>query len=88
MLYMKNATSMIVKLMLLLAVCFLLVSNVAWSFSKTDNQKAMEFAEQQSNGKAIGAKFIQKGNKQGYKVRIIKDGKVRHLFIALEQLQN
>ena len=82
----KTINSLVLTLVVTISV--MLMADPVVAFSKTDNQKAMEYAEQQSDGKAIGAKFITKGKKKGYKVRIIKDGKISHLFIALEQLQN
>jgi len=64
-------------------VCLLFMSSSAFALVKTDNQKAMDAAEKQTNGKAIGAKFLQKGEKKGYKVRIFKEGKVSHVFIPI-----
>jgi len=76
----------------LCVVSFLLLSNLSWALSKegetkTENQKAMYIAEERSKGKAIGAKLVQKGNRKGYRVRILKNGKITHLFIPLIQLR-
>jgi len=51
------------------------------------SQKAMKIAESQTNGKAVGSKYVQEGKKIGYKVRILKDGKVSHVFVAIEKVQ-
>lgn len=51
------------------------------------SQKAMKIAEQQTQGKAVKTKYFESGNKKGYKVRILKNGNVSHVFISLAQLK-
>lgn len=51
------------------------------------SQKAMKIAESQTQGKAVSTKFVQEGGREGYKVRILKDGKISHIFISLSQVQ-
>ncbi len=73
----------------------LLLGVLSMSFMSADimasggnnSQQAMKVAEQQTKGKAVSSKFIQQGEKKGYKVRILKGGKVSHVFISLTQLQ-
>jgi hypothetical protein len=72
-----------ITFLLLLLFC----SNNASAAEMNDSQKAMQVAENTTQGKAIGAKFIQKGKLKGYKVRIMKDGKISHVFVSLQQLQ-
>ena len=51
-----------------------------------DSQKAMKLAETQTDGKAVSSKYVQEGDKTGYKVRILKDGNVSHVFISLDSI--
>ena len=51
------------------------------------SQKAMKVAEGKTQGKAVSSKFMQQGGKKGYKVRILKGGKISHIFISLDQVQ-
>ena len=51
------------------------------------SQKAMKLAEKQTNGKALKTKYFEQGNKKGYKVRILKEGKISHVFIGLNRLK-
>ena len=67
-------------------ILLLVISSQTFAAKMNDSQKAMNIAESITKGKAIGAKLIQKGDQKGYKVRIMKQGKVSHVFISLQQL--
>lgn len=69
-------------------VAFLLAfsGNVyAQGMSRAD--KAMNIAENATGGQALGVRFVDKPNRKGYRVRILKNGKVSHIFIALRELR-
>lgn len=49
--------------------------------------QAMQMAERETQGKSISARFIQTEKRRGFRVRVLKDGKVKHVFIAASRLQ-
>lgn len=73
---------------IVLAVCLMSQPALAQSAgSPQAKQRAMQIAEQRTNGKSLGARFINSEGKRGYRVRVFKDGKVRHVFIPLAALR-
>lgn len=66
---------------------FMFSSSPTFAEQAGASQKAMKIAEQQTQGKAVNTKYFEQGDKKGYKVRILKDGKVSHIFINLSQLK-
>ena len=54
-----------------------------------ENSKAiaMQLAEQQTNAKAVRAKFKKTANSSGFRVRLMKDGKVIHTFIPMQRIK-
>ena len=81
------ARSIASSILLLSVLSMSFISVEVMAASGNDSQQAMKIAEQQTKGKAVSSKFIQQGEKKGYKVRILKGGKVSHIFISLKQLQ-
>ena len=71
----------------LIMVLFMFNSSPAFSQQVSASQKAMKMAEQQTQGKAVKTQYFDQGNKKGYKVRILKDGKVSHVFISLARIK-
>lgn len=65
----------------------LLFSTQLFAEEVDDSQKAMQIAQSMSKGKAIGAKFVNREKRKGYKVRLIHKGKIRHIFISLQELK-
>lgn len=76
----------LVAMLLTLFSFYFLVGSSAYAQSANSSQKAMKLAESQTKGKAVNTKFVDKDGKQGYKVRILKDGKVSHVYISLQQI--
>ena len=66
---------------------FMFSSSPTFAEQANASQKAMKIAEQQTQGKAVNTKYFEQGGQKGYKVRILKDGKVSHIFISLSQLK-
>jgi len=79
----------IMSVILLLGAALLDTTTDSTALAKNgqSSQKAMKLAEQQTNGKALKTKYFEKGNKKGYKVRILKEGKISHVFISLNKLK-
>lgn len=77
-----------VMLTMLLAMSLMAQPALAQSQGNAQaKQRAMQIAEQRTNGKSLGARFINRDGKSGYRVRVFKDGKVRHVFIAMAALR-
>jgi len=47
---------------------------------------AMQIAEQQTQGKAVRAQYKETANKSGFRVRLLKNGKVIHTFISMQRI--
>lgn len=47
---------------------------------------AMQIAEQQTQGKAVRAQYRETSNKAGFRVRLLKNGKVIHTFISMQRI--
>ncbi len=86
--YKKITLHLVMSVIFLLSTALLdTTSNfVALAKSNQASQKAMRLAEKQTKGKALKTKYFEQGNKKGYKVRILKEGKVSHIFIDLNKL--
>jgi len=74
------------KNLIVIAFASLLLASFSASAKANKQQQAMAQAEKITSGKAVKAKRIQRDGKQGYQVRVIKNGVVSHVFIALESL--
>ena len=80
---------------LAMSICLLLgavlldtsIDSMALANNSKEQQKAMKIAEKLTQGKALKSKLSAQGGKKGYKVRILKDGKISHTFIGLEKLK-
>ena len=79
--------STFISLLFIVSVSFSLFGFNAQAAEGNVNQKAMKIAESQTQGKAVSSKFVQQGNQKGYKVRILKDGEISHIFISIDQVQ-
>lgn len=72
----------------IMIVAFLLAfSGNVYAKNMNSAEQAMNIAESSTGGKALGARYVDKGSKKGYRVRIIKNGKVRHMFVPLRKLR-
>ncbi len=79
--------SKLVAMLFIFSMSFSLAGFNVQAAEGNASQKAMKLAESQTQGKAVSSKFMQQGNTKGYKVRILKDGKISHVFISLNQVQ-
>lgn len=79
--------SKFVAMLFIFSVSFSWVGFNAQAAEGNASQKAMKLAESQTQGKAVSSKFMQQGSAKGYKVRILKGGKISHIFISLDQVQ-
>lgn len=48
---------------------------------------AIQIAEQQTKGKAVRAQFKDAGKQSGFRVRLMKEGKVIHKFVSMQQIK-
>lgn len=80
----KVIANIIISLHLLLVAMH---APMAFAQSADASQKAMKYAEKRTNGKAIKTQYFANAKKKGYKVRVLKDGKVSHVFIRLSELK-
>ncbi|MGH1543488.1 MAG: hypothetical protein ACRBHB_24025 [Arenicella sp.] len=57
------------------------------AFAQSDQaqakERAMQMAEQQTNGKSLSARFVDRNGRTGFQVRVFKKGKVQHVFIPM-----
>ena len=80
---------LVLSVILLLGTALLdtTTDSIAMANNGQASQKAMKLAEKQTNGKALKTQYFEQGNKKGYKVRILKEGKISHVFIGLNRLK-
>lgn len=48
---------------------------------------AMQIAEQETNAKAVRAKYKEAAGNSGFRVRLMKDGKVIHKFVSMKRIK-
>jgi len=81
----KNKIETIFAIAMLVMSCLCMTQAMAASDSRF-KAIAMQIAEQQTQGKAVRAQYKETANKSGFRVRLLKKGKVIHTFISMQRI--
>ena len=81
----KFTLKIVISITLLMASVMCL-TQPAFASDGQSKQIAMQIAEKQTKGKAVRAQYKEMADKSGFRVRLLKEGKVIHTFVSMQQI--